>query len=368
MKWRRSQGNAKWIDEGVVGAGEMDPTGEVAGWSMSSGAAADRAALVRWVAWAVIVSGPLLGGLALLSSAVSAGAAAPAVVQQAPAVPAGTGPAGFAELFVSAYLSAGQGDQNALAVFWPGAKQEIFEGTPGARQVTQIAAVRIVAVSGGLWSVTVGARVIEPDAQPAATPGSTAGPGSTPEPGLRYFQVAIASVGDHTAGPWAYSALAAPSEVAAPATVRVPKLAYGPLLPAGSDDARAQTVEQFLTAYLTGAGGGALDRYLSPGVRMDPVTPAPYSGVAVDQIATGADSTSGAASVPKDGACQQVLVTVRATGRDSNRVPLAYAFTLTARAGRWEITSLDPAPVSAHAPTVTTPPGTAPTVTTTPAP
>jgi hypothetical protein len=72
--------------------------------------------------------------------------------------------------------------------------------------------------------------------------------------------------------------------------------------------------------------------------------------------------------VPKDGACQQVLVTVRATGRDSNRVPLAYAFTLTARAGRWEITSLDPAPVSAHAPTVTTPPGTAPTVTTTPAP
>lgn len=373
MKWRRSQGNAKWLDEGVVGAGEMDPAGEVTGWSMSSGAAANRAALVRWTAWAVIISGPLLGGMAFLSSATSAGATAPPVVQSVPSVPAGTGPAGFAELFVSAYLSAGQGDQGALAAFWPGAKQEIFEGTPGARQVTQIAAVRTVAVTGGLWSVTVGARVIEPDAQPTVTPSAGATATSASEPGLRYFQVAIASVGDHAAGRWAYSALAAPAEVAAPATEQAPKLAYGPLVPAGSDDARAQTVEQFLTAYLTGAGGGALDRYLSPGVQMDPVTPAPYTSVEVDQIAAagpGADRVSGAAAVPKNGTQQQVLVTVRATGRDSNRVPLAYAFTLTARAGRWEITSLDPAPLPAvtAAPAATPPPGTTPPVTTTPAP
>lgn len=106
---------------------------------------------------------------------------------------------------------------------------------------------------------------------------------------------------------------------------------------------------------------------------MDPVTPAPYTSVEVDQIAAagpGADRVSGAAAVPKDGTQQQVLVTVRATGWDSNCVPLAYAFTLTARAGRWEITSLDPAPLPAitAAPAATPPPGTTSPVTTTPVP
>jgi hypothetical protein len=368
MRWRRGQGE-RWVTEPTVGVGEMDPTEEVGGWSMSTGAAANHTAAVRWVLWALIVSGPVLGGLGFLAATSTAGAAAPAAVHHAAPERAedGTGPAGFAELFVSAYLSAGQGDQDALAAFWPGAKQAQFEGTSGARQVTQTAAVRTVALTGGLWSVTVAAQVIEPDAQPADSTGgasshsSASGGASGPAAGsggsgLRYFQVAVASTGGSGAGPWAYSVVSAPAEVSAPAAAPTPTLTYGSLQPAGADDARVQTVAQFLTAYLTGTGDGSLDRYLSPGTTMQPVSPAPYAQVEVDEIAAagpGANDPAAAGRVPGDGTRQQVMVTVRATGRDGTQVPLSYAMTLTARAGRWEISSLAPAPVLAR-------PGTAP--------
>ncbi|SEG85671.1 Conjugative transposon protein TcpC [Actinacidiphila yanglinensis] len=365
MKWRRRQGNATWVDEGVVGAGEMTPAGDVGGWSMTSGAAANRAALVRWAVWGVIVAGPLLGVAALFSAASAAGAPGrSSTVQAAPSAdPSGTGPAGFAELYVSAYLSAGQGDQSSLAVFWPGAAQAQFDGEPGARQVTQVAAVRTVPAGGGLWSVTVAAQVIEPDAPATSTPapGSSGGGGDGGQgPGLRYFQVAVAAAGADATGPWAYSALSAPAEVAAPEAAAAPRLVYGPSQPAAPQDARAQTVQQFLTAYLTGSDGGALDRFLSPGARMVPVAPAPYTSVDVEDIAAAGDDTGAGAdpaAVPSSGAQQQVLVTVRATDRDGTHVPLAYAFTLTARAGRWEITSLDPGPLPAQqtgAPALTT--------------
>jgi hypothetical protein len=199
-----------------------------------------------------------------------------------------------------------------------------------------------------VWSVTVGVRVVEPDAQPAS---SAVGVGGG-QPALRYFQVPVASAGEHTAGRWAYSALSAPAEVAAPTLAPAPALAYGPLQPASPGDARAQTVQQFLTAYLAGSTDGGLDRYLSPGTVMQPVTPPPYTAVEVEEIAAAgpdANDPSATGRVPVDGSRQQVMVTVRATGRDSDRIPLAYAFALTARAGRWEITSLDPAPLPAAA-------------------
>lgn len=373
MKWRRGGAvDAQWADEGVVGAGERAATIDVGGWTSTVAGAANRAAVARWAAWAVIVAGPVLAGLAVLSAASAVGTAGPAVVQPVAATaPAGTGPAGFAELFVSAFLSAGQGDQSELAVFWPGARDAQFDGAPGDRQVTQVAAVRTTFVGGDVWSVVVGARVIEPDAP--ATPPSDTGSGQAQDGGLRYFQVSVASVGGDTAGPWAFSALSAPAEVAAPAPATGPRLVYGPAQPAASSDARVQTVQQFLTAYLAGAGGG-LDRFLSPGVQMAPVAPAPYTAVEVETIAGAGDGGSGASAsggVAGDGARQQLLATVLATGRDGNRVPLAYALTLTPRAGRWEITSLDPGPLPAQ-PTATSAPAAEPSSatapTTTPAP
>lgn len=48
--------------------------------------------------------------------------------------------------------------------------------------------------------------------------------------------------------------------------------------------------------------------------------------------------------MPADGSKRRLLVTVDATDSDGNTFPLAYALTLQARAGRWEIAALDDAP------------------------
>ncbi|MCZ4125443.1 conjugal transfer protein [Streptomyces sp. H39-S7] len=355
-RWRRSERvvDPEWADEGVVGEAEWDTSPVVGGWSMTSGAAANRAALARWAAWAVIVAGPLLGVGALLAIPASAGSTVPSAAVQPSAPAPAVGPAGFAELFVTQYVSAGEGDQSALAAFWPGARSVTFEGAPGRRQVTQIATVRTIPLGGGLWSVTVGARVIEPDAHPTST-SAAAGPRAAAGPGVRYFQVALASSGEAAAGvPFGYIALAAPAEVAAPGQVAAPQLEYGVMQAAAASDVRVQTVGQFLTAYLA---GGDLTRFLTPGVQMTGITPAPYTAVAVDQIAAaglGSDADSAGSQVPADGTRQDVLVTVRATGGDGTRTPLSYALSLTARAGRWEITALDAAPVPAL--DLTTPP------------
>ncbi|MGW5355283.1 conjugal transfer protein [Streptomyces sp. NPDC004031] len=354
MKWRSTgRTDGAWADESVVGAGEMAVGDRIGGWSMSSGGAANRAAVARWAAWSVIVAGPVLGVTALLSAASAVEHVVPRTVSSAAATaaPAGTGPAGFAELYVSAFLTAGPDE---VAQFWPGARQAPFEGKPGARQVTQAAAVRTVAVGAGLWSVTVGARVTGHGGPPTATaPSRTtadAGGGSrSGPPAVRYFQVLLAAAGNGSAGPWGFTALGAPAEVAAPQPVTPPQLVYGPAQPASTTDPRARTLHDFLTAYLTGAPGG-LERFVSPGVAMAPVTPAPYSSVVVDTIAAAGDGTQGRdpEKVPADGARQHLLASVLATGQDGDRVPLEYAVTLTARAGRWEITSLDLGPLPAQ--------------------
>lgn len=134
-----------------------------------------------------------------------------------------------------------------------------------------------------------------------------------------------------------------PSEVAAPERIKAPGLVYGPMRHALPADPRTQAVTEFLTAYLTGVG--ELDRYLAPGTHLAPVAPAPYTGIAVDTLAIeGEKGTEPVTSVPDDGSTLRLLVALRATGHDEVRVPLTYALTLKARAGRWEIGSLDGAP------------------------
>ena len=92
----------------------------------------------------------------------------------------------------------------------------------------------------------------------------------------------------------------------------------------------------FLAAYLTGAG--EVDRCLAPGVRLTAVSPAPFSAVIVRQISAIEEAAAGDA-VPGDGT--RVHIQATAPAKDSSgRCPLAYALTLTARSGRWEVAAL----------------------------
>ncbi|MET7563712.1 conjugal transfer protein [Streptomyces sp. NPDC005479] len=341
---------------------------DVAGWS--TGAQANTAAAIRWTAWGLLVLGPLLGAFAYLSAPAQAGPAQRKPVPTAPAATGAQGAAGFAQLFVGAFISAGEGDQDKLAAYYPDATSLRLEGPSDRRRGEQLTVVRLRQTDEGIWSVTVAARIT--DTKPAgshqADDKAEAKAAAAAAQAVRYFQVPVATAAT-AGGASGYTALAMPAEVAAPERIEAPGLVYGPMRPALPADPRTQAVTEFLTAYL--AGAGELDRYLAPGTNLVPVVPAPYTGIAVDTLAIeGEKGNEPVTTVPDDGTTLRLLVALRATGHDEVRVPLTYALTLKARAGRWEIASLDGAPTPAAAPTASAAPnaGTAPSTASSTAP
>ena len=77
---------------------------------------------------------------------------------------------------------------------------------------------------------------------------------------------------------------------------------------------------------------------------MSAIVPTPYRSVTVIKVATGPSPASDAPD-PVDGDQLHALVAVTAIASDSQKISLTYALLLTLRAGRWEITGLDPAPL-----------------------
>ncbi|MGW0647294.1 conjugal transfer protein [Streptomyces umbrinus] len=335
----------------------------VGGWS--TGGRANTSALLRWTVWGLIVLGPVLGGAAFLSKA-AAGTTRPTAPASPPSGTGSQGAAGFATLFVADYLRAGEGDQEKLAAYYPAAGEMRLEGDPNRRHGEQLTVVRVRQTAPEVWSVTVAARITATTPAPTATRAADgqdakdAADDAAAADAIRYFQVPVA-VGSTSGGASGFIALALPAEVAAPARIKPPQLVYGPLQPAVPSDPRTQAVTQFLSAYLTGSG--ELDRYLAPGTKLAPIRPAPYTGIAVDQLSIEGDQGSEPiTTVPGDGSRLRLMVTLRATGRDEVRVPLTYALALKARAGRWEIAGLDGAPSPLPpAPAAATSPGPAPT-------
>ncbi|MBT2446027.1 conjugal transfer protein [Streptomyces sp. ISL-43] len=332
---------------------EVPEPGYPGGWS--TGARANASTLVRWAAWALLLCGPLIGTAAYVSASAPAQAVQPKTPPGTGAPAGSQGAAGFATLYLDAFLRAGDGDQAKLAAYYPPAAQLRMEGQPGRRRGEQLTVVRLRQSERDVWSVTVAARITE--SSPALVPSPDgarrdvkAEARAASAAAVHYFQIAVATAPAES-GATGYIALGLPAEVGAPARIEAPKLAYGPSHPALPSDPRTLAVTEFLRAYLTQAG--PLDRYLSPGTRLTPIVPTPYVGLAVDQIAVEGEAGEAAVTaVPGDGTRLRVLVELRGTGHDGIRVPLSYALSLTARAGRWEIASLDAAPARSAPPSV----------------
>ncbi|MGW1364743.1 conjugal transfer protein [Streptomyces chartreusis] len=307
------------------------------GWAtVSSGAAANWTAALRWAAWLLLIAGPLLGLMALVRQpAATAPSAAPAPAASAAGTADSAGPAGFAQLYVAAYVEAGKGTEATLAPYFPPMRGISLEAAAGTQRADRLAAVRVRKVASGYWSVTVAAHVTAQTKASAKT-GATDGTATAPDEVLRYFQVPVR---EFSGG--GYVAAALPGEVAAPSAGAGAQLDYGTPVPADSHDAATGTVSAFLDAYLTGSG--ELARYLSPGTGLSPVSPAPYERIEVAQLAErGGDFRVDAAT--DEGAKRELLVDVWATGSDGQLRPLSYALALRARDGRWEIAALDAAP------------------------
>ena len=170
--------------------------------------------------------------------------------------------------------------------------------------------------SDGTWQVTVAAQ--------------------TPA-GERYFAVPVQVESG------AAVALALPRPTPAPAVSKAPGRDYNQTAIAPTS-AMATTLEDFLGAYL---GGDDTTRFTSPGARMPSVEGSQWTKVRLDRVdanvPSGADATLPS---PAEGEKAQVYVEYAMQRGDdrTTAIPSSMSLSLTARGGRWEVSSIDPAP------------------------
>ncbi|MEU2354535.1 conjugal transfer protein [Streptomyces misionensis] len=300
---------------------------QFAGWKTSTAGLAGLTRLARLGTWALIASGPLIGVMALFGSSAPAQSAPKAT--RAVRSSASTGPAGFAQLFVGAYLEAGEGTEKNLAPYYSGSVS--LTHPAGMRSALRTQAMDAREISPGYWSVTVAVNVAAKSKK-----------GGYTDAGVQYFRVAVQSSGSDDTS--AYTAVSLPAQVAAPAALKPGALGYPTSRGTGSSDPASDTAASFLKAYV--AGQGELDRYTSPGVHLFPVVPPPYTSIKLTSVQDNSKNDA-STKVPGDGVRRRLLVSIDATDADGNTFPLTYALGLTARAGRWEVSSLDDAPATA---------------------
>lgn len=268
--------------------------------------AAVRERAIRAVLWALVVAAPVFAFAAFARPTPKAGAA--------PQPPEPTvAPEGIAQMFVTAWLRAGEDTEQTLVPFYP-PLLDLRGVEPRPTLDVTTATVAASEVAPDYWSVTVAAAV---------------------ESSVRYFVVAVY----RTAG--RYVAASLPAEVAAPTGVgRAPNLATPALERPALDDPIAAAVDNFARGLLA---GGEFARYISPKASIPAVRPAPYIRTELRRIATRPipGATKGA----------EVLAEVVAVNVAGHPSVMHYALTLAVRSGRWEVTALLPAGALGEQPT-----------------
>ncbi|KAB1141139.1 conjugal transfer protein [Streptomyces luteolifulvus] len=272
-----------------------------------------RVRLSHVAVWTVIAAGPVALTVAITSTPATVEASTPAKPTAVRTAAAAADPAGYAQVFVSAWLRSNADDATtAQARLAQSMAPDVELPDPAAAAQSKpesVTAVRSAQRDNGAWSVTVAAQYAD-------------GP-------VRYYAVPVTADRSGTS----FAVTGAPGVVAGPGRADVPKSPYGVTVPEGD---LPSAVGEFLAAYLTGAG--KVDRYLAPGVKLTAVSPAPYTTVTVQEV-SAVEEAAAAELVPADGTTVRVLASVEA--RDATgRWPLAYELTLKARSGRWEVAAL----------------------------
>lgn len=123
---------------------------------------------------------------------------------------------------------------------------------------------------------------------------------------------------------------------------------YGQNVPAA--DPLAQSITSFLQSYV--AGTGDITRYLAPGADIRAISPAPYTAVKPLQFKAAAEPER----TPADGATARTLTRVQLLGAEGQQLTAEYSLVLKARAGRWEVTEMNPDEPAPTTPASTTSP------------
>lgn len=287
---------------------------------------------------AKVAVGAFYAGLVLtagLSVASYANSTAPA--EQAgssiQASPDTTAAQALAQRYVAAWLSASQTDQTRVQAVTgstlPVAPSKALEFSELA-----VAGVHHDQQSG-LVSVTVSALITEPVATEQPESKSASAQAKKPAAHTRYFTVVIAQQDQ------AVSVVGYPAPVAGPAPA--PEVSLGYPQRVHEDTELGQAVTGFLQAYA--AGAGEVGRYTAPGTEISPISPASYAKVTFAELR----ADQAVPDQPANGQSLRVMVTAQAALLDTtaSEMTVSWALQMTARDGRWEITSIDPTPALA---------------------
>ncbi|MGW2841909.1 conjugal transfer protein [Streptomyces sp. NPDC001493] len=286
-----------------------------------------RELLVRVGAWTAVVAGPVALVVACATPRTVVSGSRPEPTATVPVRTAD--PSGVAVLFCDLWLrSDADAPDGATAVavrsLAPDVALPSVSGAAPSQSLASVVAVRSERLEGDSWSVVVAARFV----------GDQTSEGVGASSMVKYFAVPVlasASAG----GAGGFTVTGEPAQVAGPSTILNGSSRYERRLP--SDGEVVTSLEAFFGAYL--AGVGEVGRYLSPQTQLTAVSGTGYSAVRVEEVF--ADSQAADGPVPRDGSRVRVQVRVTALGGESAEWPLSYALTLTARSGRWEVTSLD---------------------------
>jgi hypothetical protein len=267
------------------------------------------------VLWLLVVSGPataLLVAARLSALDQRLDVITSRTASEPPAATAGA--AGFAELFIAAYLSGGK-DSTGVDQVLDAVSLDGVEG--GQWSVTRTTSLGAEEVAPGYFAVTVAADVVASDHDADGAP-------LWVSQGTWFFTVGVAET------PTGWTVTGLPSLIPAPASVEAPELLVDRL--EGTEPGVEELLSRFLAAYL--AGEGELARYVAPSSAIVPVQPPPFAQVEV--VAAGMAAATDAGT--------HVAAVARATDLIGRTQLLEYSLVVSQRDGRWEVADLLPAP------------------------
>lgn len=144
----------------------------------------------------------------------------------------------------------------------------------------------------------------------------------------RYFQVAVAVEGSTV------SPVGMPRAIASPVVASSKPYGFSQNVPAS--DPLAQSISSFLQAYA--AGVGDITRYTAPTADIAAITPVPYSAVKAQEFKAETEPEPTSA----DGSTIRTLTRVLLMTASGQQVAADYTLVLQARAGRWEVSEINP--------------------------
>lgn len=282
---------------------------QAASWTNGSALGSKAVSAIVVVGW---LCAPLALGVAFLKPSAAPQAVVAAAEDQLTPLQQSAG--SYAVGFVGSWLSASKDDATALNSYLSTAPAALGDQAYDSRNL--VVAHIVASDEHDLVTVTIGADIYEqPDEE------------SPPTWIRRYFEVSVSTADGSLV------ARGMPSPVAGPKTGTVQRGTEFSNQLVMSTPA-AETVNLFLTAYLTGEG--STSSYLTPGVSITPISPAPYTQLTPSTQYS--DVTP--AESPADGDLLQVEATVTVANANSQSVSATYWVHLTARSDRWEVTEL----------------------------